>query len=174
MLWVCNSGPQSEYYDLLIRDRKIYFCDFSYYVDISPYLHLPKKKISKQFFGPRGKQLLKFCSSLQIDDYVLLPHKKIIWKKKRVKRIYTYTLCKVVGDYEYSASDRFHHSRPVQIIVRDIPLPVFPKDIRYSLYQSFLFYAIKKNDKKIMDVIKQYMLDNGISWPEDTMLYPEE
>lgn len=126
MIWVCRAGMDSIYLDYILNSKKIFLPWQGFKVDLSQYRGREElKSLVRQEKGDAARtsisnwagQLYTFCWDMNINDYVLIPHKG---SRK-------YTFAKITGDYTFSEKDEKNlwHSRSISITENDIPRNIF-------------------------------------------------
>lgn len=157
-MWICRTGQKSLDISMFLDNNKIYLpwegynADFSEYTDLAEFrsIVIQEKNIeNRTTISNWSSQLYQFVNGISIDDYVLIPG----------PQSRHYHLAKVVGNYTYSSDDKYHHSRNIEFIVKDIPRDIFDQRTQYSLgaYRT-LFKA--KNEEYIIAKIKEWEKEN--------------
>ena len=153
-MWVCRSGQKALDIEMFFENNKIYLpwegynSDYSTCTDLADFreIVIKEKNIeNRTTISNWSSQLYQFVNGISIDDYVLVPGPQSRY----------YHLGKVVGNYIYSSDDKYHHSRNVAFIVKDIPRDIFDQGTQYSLgaYRT-LFKA--KNEEYIINTINDW------------------
>ena len=156
MLWVCRSGVNALHYEYFVKNEKIFIAWDGFMTDLSELSTREQYKqlvISEKGEAPRTSvsnwsgQLYSFCREMTIGEYVLIPS----------KGSHTYTLARIVGDYEFDPHDeeQLWHSRKVKIIANGIPRSIFSQTLQYSLGAYRTIFKIK-NDTELLHTVKQY------------------
>jgi restriction system protein len=153
-MWVCRAGQKANDFNLYMRNNKIYIpwegynSNYGKINDLSAFRKIvaeEKKVDNRTTISNWSSQIYQFVNGISVGDYVLIPG----------ARSHFYHLAKVSSDYIYSSEDKYHHSRNIELVVKDIPREIFDQRTQYSLgaYRT-LFKA--KNEEYIIDKINQW------------------
>ena len=154
MMWVCRAGQKANDFDLYMKSNKIYIpwegynSDYSKIEELAMFREIVSKEKmvdNRTTISNWSSQIYQFVNVISIDDYVLVPGPQ--------SRLYH--LAKVTGGYTYSSNGKYHHSRDIEFIVKDIPREIFDQRTQYSLgaYRT-LFKA--KNEEYIIEKINEW------------------
>ena len=157
MLWVCRAGKNAKYVDYFVKNNRMYLAWDGYRVDLSERETIDEFKqvvISEKGEANRvsvsnwGSQLLLFCKTMKIHDYVLIP--------KIGSRSFVYA--EIMGNYEYDGSNKLglYHSREIRIVCEEIKREEFSQTTQYSL-GAFRTVFKAKNEKEITEIIERNM-----------------
>lgn len=153
-MWICRTGQKALDIEMFLDNNKIYLPwegydeDYSKYVDLCEFrkIVINEKGIeNRTTISNWSSQIFQFVNGISINDYVLIPGPQSRF----------YYLAKVTGGYVYSPTDKYHHSRDIEFIVKDIPRKIFDQRTQYSLgaYRT-LFKA--KNEEYIIEKINEW------------------
>ena len=157
-MWLCRAGQRGRYIDMCFKNNKMYLTwegynlDCRNYTDIQGFRDIVAKEKNienKTTISNWSSQLYQFVNGISIGDYVLIPG-----EDSKV-----YHLSKVIGEYQYSCFDTFHHSREIQFIHKNILREIFNQQTQYSLRAYRTLYRIK-NDEYVLRCIKDWSLSN--------------
>lgn len=156
MLWICRAGKNAEHFEYYKSTSKIYLPWQGFCIDMSSCKGIQDfRKVVESEKGTENRtsisnwasQLRIFCETMNVDDYVLIPHEK---SRK-------YTLSKIVGEYTFDGFNEkgLWHSRCVNIIKTEIPREIFPQSIQYTLGAFRTAFKVRQ-EKDILDIIEKY------------------
>lgn len=153
-MWVCRTGRKSLDIEMFLDNNKIYLpwegynANYSECSDLTEFKEIvikEKNMDNRTTISNWSSQLFQFVNGISQGDFVLIPGPQSRF----------YHLAKVTGDYAYSPNDKYHHSRDVEFVVKNIPRKIFDQRTQYSLgaYRT-LFKA--KNEEHIIDKINEW------------------
>ena len=155
MMWVIRAGQNSGFYDKYLKESRVYIPWDGYRFDLSSVkeradfravVEKEKKTDNRTSVSNWAGQLYTFTSEMQVGDYVLIP--------SRGSR--SYCLAKIAGEYRFDESepDKLYHSRPIEILLKDIPRDIFSQSVIYSLGAFRTIFKAKHEDE-IMNTINK-------------------
>ncbi len=154
-MWVCRSGKNGEYYHYLKDEQYLYFpwegydfnlrgCDKNY---LRKQIELKNGKNNKTSLSNWMGQVVVFVDKIQLGDLVIIPSKKS----------HSFTLVRVVGDYEFiDGNMSLFHRRKVEIIKENIPKDVFSSGSQYLLRAYRTIFRVRDENKIIQEITKAY------------------
>ncbi len=156
MMWVIRAGQNSGFYDKYLKDSRVYIPWDGYRFDLSEIedrasfravVEKEKKTENRTSVSNWAGQLFTFTKEISTGDYVLIPS----------KGSRSYCLAKIAGDYSFDEkdSDKLYHSRPIEILMTDIPRDIFSQSIIYSLGAFRTIFKAKHEDE-IMNMIRKW------------------
>ena len=156
MMWVIRAGQNSGFYDKYLRTSRVYIPWDGYKFDLSSIkeradfravVEKEKKMDNRTSVSNWAGQLFTFTQEIQTGDYVLIPS----------KGSRNYCLAKITGAYSFDEKepDKLYHSRPIDILLKDIPRDIFSQSVIYSLGAFRTIFRAKHEDE-IMNTIKKW------------------
>lgn len=156
MMWVIRAGQNSLHYDKYIQNSKVYIPWDGYRTDLSELktradfrtIVIEEKGIDNRISVSNwAGQLYTFTRELEKGDFVLIPS----------KGSRTYSLAKIVSDYQYDKreKDKLYHSREIEIMDTEIPRDIFSQSVIYSLGAFRTIFRAKHEDE-IMETITKW------------------
>ena len=155
-MWVVRAGQKSGFYDKYLKASRVYIPWDGYKFDLSSV----KERADFRAIVEKEKgtdnctsvsnwagQLYTFTQEIQENDYVLIP--------SRGSR--SYCLAKITGEYSFDGKepDKLYHSRPIEILLKDIPRDIFSQSVIYSLGAFRTIFKAKHEDE-IMNTINKW------------------
>ena len=155
-MWVCRSGTDAKHYDAFKYNNVIFLAwdgfdinlnSFTDKNDLRAYVinerHTDNRTSVSNWIG----QLISFSKEMKSGEYVLIPN----------RRSRTYSLAKIIGDYEYRKfpNTDLYHSHDIEFLYHDIPREIFDQDIVYSLGAYRTLFKVRE-EKRVLDTIKKH------------------
>ena len=155
-MWVIRAGQNSGFYDKYLKASRVYIPWDGYKFDLSlvneradfrTVVEKEKKTDNRTSVSNWAGQLYSFTNEMQKGDYVLIPSRGSI----------SYCLAKITGEYRFDEKepDKLYHSRPIEILLKDIPRDVFSQSVIYSLGAFRTIFKAKHEDE-VMNTIKKW------------------
>lgn len=157
-VWVCRAGMGACYIDSYLLNERIYIPWDGYCLSLQSLTNIKdfrecvireKGEQARTTIGNWAGQLRYFVCTMQIGDYVLIPEQN---SKK-------YILARIKSNYQYdpNADVPLHHYRSVQILYRDIPREIFPRDVLYSLGAFRSIFKVRQA-QSVLHAIKTWSI----------------
>jgi restriction system protein len=146
-LWLVRTGKHGEHEQRFFADNRIYLTWGGLKHDLSK---LPTQRdlssLLKEVYPDRKMghvrnntgQIWAFARKMKPGDWVIIPSKK----KPAIH------VAEITGSYVFDASadDRYHHSREVKWVERDVPRSIFDHDLLYSFDAFMTVFEVRRND----------------------------
>lgn len=155
MMWVIRAGRNSRFYDKYLQNSRVYIPWEGYQLNLSAVEDkadfrtvVEKERMTHNLTSVSNwaGQLYTFTNKIQENDLVMIPS----------KGSRQYCLAKITGSYCYDENepDKLYHSRPMEILIKDIPRKIFPQSIIYSLGAFRTIFKVRQEDEVIGTIKK--------------------